>query len=525
MTMAQIKKKYAVAALSVVLAAISCSRKEEVTLESLLDAMTDRTALTYYPETAWKQMQSSSYDRRSVSPDSMFWFANRDWTGYERLDTVGSRVEKVMMEWEGPGAIDRIWMTTKGKRGTMRFYFDGSDSASIVVPAYDMKRFPLDVPEALSLTHTHYESGIDGVGGNTFFLPIPFAESCRVTFEEETPDADFPRYFHINWRAYENGTKVKTFTLEDAERLLSKIKEVSSRLMNPETPEGEHIVKSVSLCPGDTLSICLPQGQESIRAIRVRTAGFADYGTAMEHLRISADFDGDRLVDAALSDFFGAGFGAPDVDGWWLSNHIGEAETRYVMPWRESACLLFVNEGETAVELCADVTVAPYGWTANSMYFHCGGHSEDGIPVDNRYDSNDNLDWNFITVAGGRGVYCGDLLCLYNHCVDWYGEGDEKIWVDDDNFPSHFGTGTEDYYNCSWAPVVPFLTPYGGAPRADELSSHGFNAYMRTRNLDVIPFSEKFRFDIEMLSWNPGTVDYHTLSWWYGDKETKMIIK
>ena len=85
-----------------------------------------------------------------------------------------------------------------------------------------------------------------------------------------------------------------------------------------------------------------------------------------------------------------------------------------------------------------------------------------------------------------------------------------KIWVDDDVFPSHFGTGTEDYYNSSWAPVVIFQTPFGGAPRADQASSHGYNTFFRTRNLDGIPFSSLLRFDIELLSWVRGTVDYAT---------------
>lgn len=515
------------AALSAALAAaaMSCSPQKEITLESLLDEMTDRTALTYFPETAWSQKQSSSYDRRSVSPDAPGWFANRDWTGYERLDTVSGRVEKVMMEWNGPGVIDRIWMTTKGKRGTMRFYFDGADTAAITVPAYDMRRFPLDVPEAFSLTHTHYEPDMDGVGGNTFFLPIPFAEGCRVTFEEASEDADSPRYFHINWRAYEAGTKVRTWSLAEAESLLPKMREVSGRLMHPEKPEGAESEVSAVLRKGDSLVMALPSGTGAVRCLRVELPDAADFGKAMEGLHLYGEFDGETLVDAALSGFFGAGYGAPDVEGWWLSNHEGSAECRFVMPYRESGNFRFVNGGDSAVTVKVTAVTGPYAWTENSMYFHCGGHGEDGIPVGNRYDSDDNIDWNFITIGGGRGVYCGDLLSLYNHCVDWYGEGDEKIWIDDDTFPSHFGTGTEDYYNCSWAPVVPFLTPYGGAPRADELSSHGFNAYLRTRNLDVVPFTKRFRFDIEMLSWNPGTVDYSTVSWWYGDKGTKMLVK
>ena len=89
--------------------------------------------------------------------------------------------------------------------------------------------------------------------------------------------------------------------------------------------------------------------------------------------------------------------------------------------------------------------------------------------------------------------------------------------MDGEDFPSFMGTGTEDYFNCSWAPVVPFLTPYGGAPRADEASSHGYNAFLRTRILDNIPFKHSFKFDIEMSSWHHGTVDYNATSFWYGD--------
>ena len=95
--------------------------------------------------------------------------------------------------------------------------------------------------------------------------------------------------------------------------------------------------------------------------------------------------------------------------------------------------------------------------------------------------------------------------------------------MDDDTFPSHFGTGTEDYYNSSWAPVVPFYTPFGGAPRADLESSHGYNAFYRTRHLDGIPFNKSFKFDIEMLGWKRGEADYATTIYWYGDPEAQVF--
>lgn len=305
---------YAAALIAAAVSA-SCSGTSDITMETLLDEMVSRDAVTYFPEQVWSQKQASSYDRRSVSPDAPGWFANRDWTGYERIDTVAGHVEKVLMEWHGPGAIDRIWMTTKGKRGTMRFYFDGADEPAITIPAYDMKLFPLDVPEALSLTHTHYQTDIDGVGGNTFFLPIPFAEGCRVTFEEESPEADNPRYFHINWRAYAPGTKVRTYTHAEAESLLPKMREVSELLFHPKEAEGSHVATIEELAPGECLELALPEGTNAVRGLCVRTSGYEDYGTSMEWLRIRGNFDGAQCIDAVLSEFFGAGFGTPDVDG------------------------------------------------------------------------------------------------------------------------------------------------------------------------------------------------------------------
>jgi len=43
-----------------------------------------------------------------------------------------------------------------------------------------------------------------------------------------------------------------------------------------------------------------------------------------------------------------------------------------------------------------------------------------------------------------------------------WGEGDEKVFVDDDRVPSIFGTGSEDYFNYSWSSPDIFAFPYCG---------------------------------------------------------------
>ncbi len=498
----------------------SLKNKDVISLETLLEEMLDRDKLTRFPENGYIQKQISSYDRRSIAPDQEGWFANNDGGGYERLDTVENRLEKVMFDEKGPGVITRIWMTTRDKYGIMRIYLDGAKTPQILIPAYDMKRFPIEVPAGLSLTHTHYVTAMDGVGGNTFYLPIPYSKSCKITFEEPDIDVFVPRYYQINYRTWPKGTKVETFSLEKAKSLATQIENVSNILLNPKDFfDGETTTNDALVQSGGALSIALPNGTKAIKNLSIEVEGFKndEYGDIMRKLDILGTFDGKLCINVPLADFSGAGMGAPKVDGWYLySSGEGKITCRFVMPYKETAEIKVQNNWTSPVHIKISSTTTEYQWDKNSLYFHTSFRSEKRIPLNNNYDTNENLDWNFMTIIG-RGVYVGDLLSLYNHAVDWYGEGDEKIWVDDDTFPSHFGTGTEDYFNCSWAPVVPFLTPYGGAPRADEESSHGYNAFMRTRHLDAIPFNKSFKFDIEMLSWNIGTADYYTISYWYGD--------
>lgn len=502
----------------------SCEPAEpfSVTLEGLLDEMMDRDALTRFPSPAYVQKQVSSYDRRSVAPDQPGWFANDDGAGYEILEKKSGRYEKVMCDLKGPGAVTRIWMTTKEKYGTIRIYLDGASKPQIVIPAYDMRRFPMEVPEGLSLTHTHYVEAMDGVGGNSFFLPIPYQKGCKITFEEPEITVKIPRYYHIGYREYPECTSVETFSLKAAEKLLGKMSAVSAELLNPDgnTPSGEKRSESGSLAPGDRVSLRLSGGAKAVRRLVIQVSGFepADYSSVMETVRVKASFDGKDCIDAPLAFFALSGFGAPQVDGWWISSDgKGTVICRYPMPFRKDAVVSVCNDWNSSVDASIEIIEDAYDWTEGaSLYLHCAHHGQNGIPLSPDYDRNDNLDWNFATL-NGRGIYVGDILAVNNHAIDWYGEGDEKIWVDGEDFPSHFGTGTEDYFNCSWAPVVPFLTPWGGAPRADEASSHGFNAFCRTRILDAIPFRSSFVFDIEMLSWHEGTADYATGYFWYGD--------
>ena len=142
------------------------------------------------------------------------------------------------------------------------------------------------------------------------------------------------------------------------------------------------------------------------------------------------------------------------------------------------------------------------------MHFHTAWHYEAGLKTP------PPSDWNFVKLAG-RGVYVGDTLALFNPIATWYGEGDEKIWVDGESFPSHVGTGTEDYYGYSYAPSR-CTTHRSAANRGiDQPMTQGHNTSTRTRNLDGIPFRRSFQFDMELISWKPTTLTYAATTYWY----------
>ncbi|MEA3226333.1 MAG: DUF2961 domain-containing protein, partial [Planctomycetota bacterium] len=109
-------------------------------------------------------------------------------------------------------------------------------------------------------------------------------------------------------------------------------------------------------------------------------------------------------------------------------------------------------------------------------------------------------------VANGRGVYVGSTTMLLNPNPvptpygNWWGEGDEKIFVDDDPTPSTFGTGSEDYYNYAWSSPDIFIFPYCGQPRNDGPANRGFVTNNRWHILDALPFRNYLAFYMELYS-------------------------
>jgi len=504
----------------------SCTpQKKEVSIQSLLNEMIDRDAVAMFPETNFRLKQESSYNRASVSPDdSVGWFINHDFNSKDtdhnfiRIEENNGKKEWVLMDHHGAGAIVRTWMpflnpNNPKTTSEIKIYLDGSTEPVLKGNALQLFNGTGLIP--FPLAHKSLRSAVS-------FFPIPYAQSCKITVSER------PFFYQFTYREYPEGTPVKTFTMEDFAKAEGQIKQVCETLLSPKnTTNGESLGLSETLAAKQEKSLELPQGTSAIRTLSLKLGNYAD-SSVTRSVILKMEFDGQQTVWCPIGDFFGSGIGLNPFQGWYRTvGDDGTMSCRWVMPYQKSAKISVVNLGETPVDLELKAVVGDWKWDENSMYFNAAWRGQ--YPVPTRPFS----DWNYVTLKG-RGVYVGDALTIKNPTEVWWGEGDEKIWVDGEDFPSLFGTGTEDYYGYSWGGKSTdfYEHPFHAQPRAnvynklnrktndEERNTLGYSTETRTRALDVMPFESSLQLDMEVWAWKECDMAYAVGVYWYGDATT-----
>ena len=493
-----------------------------VTIKSLLSELTDYDSMARWPDPAFTVRQASSYDRARIAPEKPGWFSNNDNSNFIRNEQHAGHEERVMLDTDGPGAIVRFFLTTSGSRkGEIHVYLDNAETSGLDWPSLDLTSGDLKISEPLQAPHPPPR----GHGGSNFYLPIPYVKHCKVTIEELDPAHTGNRYYHIDYRTYAPGTEVETFTWAGLEAARNDVEAANKSLANPIA-----IATSASATIDGTLNIGrekfvdLPAGPAAVHELDLSVAAGLSPAAREQALRsvvLRAAFDDEpETIWCPVGDFIGSGTGGRPLASWYRTvDEQGNAVCRWTMPYKTKARFTLQNLGTQLVEVKLVAHTAAWNWDDRSMYFHCNWHQQVQIPV------RPFRDWNFLT-ASGRGVMVGDVMSVFNPEPAWYGEGNEKIWVDGESFPSHLGTGTEDYYDASWAPnPTNYQTPFANHPRMDEPHGQGQNVYTRTRNLDSVPFTKSLQFDFEIETWRENyAVDYAATTYWYGSPGARASL-
>ena len=241
-------------------------------------------------------------------------------------------------------------------------------------------------------------------------------------------------------------------------------------------------------------------------------------------LRIFWDGEERPGVEAPVGDFFANCFGRR-VEVMSLPVVVEDADSYncwWRMPFRKSARVEIVNESDKNIAL---------------LYYNIDWIQKDRIADDvpyfyaqyrQEYPVRHGEDY-VVLETEGKGHYVGTVLAVRSRSPSWFGEGDEKIYIDGETTPSIQGTGTEDYFLSAWG-LKTTSTPMFGTPYFDQWGIvGGHTSAYRWHISDPIVFNTSIKFtfehwgwissdenpDQETHSWNEREDDFSSVAFWY----------
>ncbi len=479
--------------------------EQRLSYVELVKRLTDLEYLATLPIPGEQCAQWSSYDRKSrydeTSGKYVGWEANGDGGGIIRKE--GDQF--VVAEMAGPGCLWRIW-SADPREGHVRIYLDGASEPAIDLPFkgyFDGQNAPFT---RSAIVHTVAR------GWNNY-TPIPYRKSCKVV-----ADPGWGRYYHFTYSTFPKGTEVPTFKRQlaaDEEAALDEANRILSHSgPQAQSPQATTVTGESQFGEQGNATITV-KGPAAITSIRVRTElppSPEDYN-ALRSVWIQIRWDGEEQpsVWAPLGDFFGTAPGPNPYrslplglsdDGWWYCN--------WYMPFAKSGEVLFKKDGSLLVKLKYQIVSKPLSGNASRLArFHAKWHRDAFPPA----EPERRIDWPVLKTEGA-GRFVGMMLHIWNPRGGWWGEGDEKFFVDGEKFPSTFGTGSEDYFGYAWCDPGLFQNAFHNQTHNDG-NNRGHISVNRWHIADSVPFQKSFEGCIEKYYSNQRPTLYAAMAYWY----------
>ncbi len=209
-------------------------------------------------------------------------------------------------------------------------------------------------------------------------------------------------------------------------------------------------------------------------------------------LRIYYDDSPVPAVETPLGDFFAMGNGLrTPVDSEPISV---SAEGRamncwWPMPFRKRARVTVTNDSGRG--------------RIDSFYYYVDWQKLPTLPEDVGYfharyrqEHPCGDDDYLIADLTGRGHYVGTVLSVRNMYHGWFGEGDDRFFIDGEPEPSLRGTGTEDYFGDAWGFRV-FNRPWHGVTIFEGYTAGDRGTAYRWHVRDPVVFAKSLKVTIE----------------------------
>jgi D-arabinan exo alpha-(1,3)/(1,5)-arabinofuranosidase (non-reducing end) len=483
---------------------------ENLSYSDLVGRMTDLQQPAVLPAPGETCKQWASWERSSkYDADSgkyIDWAANGDGTGLIRKEDG----REVMAEMEGPGCIWRIW-SARALDGHVKIYLDGNDEPTVDLP---FKNYFTGDTAPFNFPAASYDLIDNGCRGQNLYLPIPYQKSCKIVADE-----GWGRYYQFVYTTFAKGTKVPTFSgdlvAKNADALQEYNDQVAGRVDNkaeglPTGPDIEH--NSLRVAGGVTAKVVELTGPRTITSIRAKLplGDRDDEMAALRELCLQVTFDGEKkpAVWCPLGDFFGTAPGKNLYTNWVTGMTDDCFYANWAMPFGKNAVVELVNDGKKVRDVELTIVHEPIDSFEGLGHFHCKWHRDVHPLPEDRWP-----DWTMIKTEG-RGRFMGVMLHVWNPRGGWWGEGDEKFFIDGEKFPSTFGTGSEDYFGYAWCDPGLFQRPFHS--QSMTMGNKGHQSVLRWHVADNVPFQTSFEGCIEKYyrTEEKGTLYACTVCWY-----------
>ena len=479
----------------------------QLTYADIVRRLNDMEFLATLPQPGERCAQWSSWDRRSqydaTARQYVNWAANGDGDGYIRKEGD----EFVFAEIDGPGVIWRIW-SAMPKEGHVKIYLDGAQTPAVDLPFigyFNLENAPFTYP---ALVH-------ETARGQNCYVPIPFQKSCKITAEE-----DWGRYYHFTCTTYPKGTVMPTFQRKLSAKATRALDRANAALISSgrgplvRRRHQQRATKEVTVKPGQTATVIELDGTQAITDFEaaVTLPNAPNDLNVLRELALHMYWDGETQpsVWAPLGDFFGS---APGINKY-ASLPLGMTDDgffcHWYMPFKDGATVKLTNDGTVTRTVRFVVRHAPVDRPIETLgRFHAKWHRDALLPDD---AERRKIDWTMLKTEG-RGRFCGVMLHVWNPRGGWWGEGDEKFFVDGEPFPSTFGTGSEDYFGYAYCDPTLFENCFHN--QTINMHNRGHVSVNRWHIGDCIPFQQSFEAAIEKYYSNDRPTLYAATTYWY----------
>jgi hypothetical protein len=269
---------------------------------------------------------------------------------------------------------------------------------------------------------------------------------------------------------------------------------------------GWKISPSVDIAPGATFELANIDGPGQITHIWITT-----HTDNWRTLLLRAYWDGadEPAIEVPYGDFFGQGWGKfAQINSQPIAaNPHGGFNSYWPMPFQSGARFTLENLSTVEVRVYYQITFETGGDYAGLGYLHAQWRRSNPLEYLTPH--------TIVEGVEGQGQYVGTYLAWGVNSNGWWGEGEVKFYLDEDEeFPTICGTGTEDYFGGAWNFDVPgqgyteYSTPYLGLPQVIRpdgryVSQQRFGMY-RWHVPDPIHFGHRLRVDVQALGWRSG---------------------